>query len=170
MLANIGIMLKYFAAHYNDIIVNVVIMVSAVIVAIGILKPFIFNRITNKHVRKAVLAFSNVAGCFIAALIYFLVRDWNFAHYPLAALALSVVCVMTYWLYENTCLRNLIEVVGGIALRKALSILGTAVTNDDVNAVKTEYKNAVNHVRTQTKVELKKVVSKAQTDKDLRNL
>lgn len=170
MFAHIGIMLKYFAAHYNDIIVNVVIMVSAVIVAIGFLKPFLFNKIKNKHVRKAALAFSNVAGCFIAAMIYFFARGWNFAHYPLAALALSAVCVMTYWLYENTCLRNLIEVVGGIALRKAISVLGTAVTNDDVNAVKTEYKNAVNQVQAQTKVELKKVVNKAQTDKDLRNL
>ena len=170
MLANIGVMLKYFGAHYNDIIVNVVIMVSAIIVAIGILKPFLFNRIKNKHVRKAVLAFSNVAGCFIAALIYFFVRDWNLAHYPLAALALSVVCVMTYWLYENTCLRNLIEVVGGIALRKALSVLGTAVTNDDVKAVKTEYKNAVDQIHSVTKVELKKVVSKSNMDKDLKNL
>lgn len=170
MLANIKAMLYYFGAHYNDIIVSVVIMVSAIIVAIGILKPIIFNKITNKYVRKAVLAFSNVVGCFIAALIYFLLEDWNLKYYFLASGALSVCCIVTYWLYENTCLRNLIGVVGNIALRKGLSVLNLAVTNDDVNTVKAEIKNATAQLKTTTKQELKKTATQIKVDKDLKNL
>lgn len=170
MLANIKAMLLFFGAHYNDIIVSVVIMVSAVIVAIGLLKPIIFNRITNKHVRKAVLSFSNVIACFGAALIYFVVEGWDLKYYFLAAGALSVCCIVTYWLYENTCLRNLIGVVGNIALRKGLSILSIAVTNDDVNTVKNEIRNATAQLKTTTKTELRKNATKITYDKDLKGL
>lgn len=170
MLANIKNMLLYFGAHYNDIILAVVIMTSAIIVAIGLLKPVVFNRIQNKYIRKAALSFSNVIGCFIMALVYFLVEGWNFKYFFLAALALSVCCIVTYWFYENTCLRNLIELVGGIAVRKGLSLLKIVLTTDEINQVKTELKKTSTQLKTITKQELKKKVSTLKTDKDLANL
>lgn len=170
MLDTLKTMLYFFGAHYTDIILAVVIMVSAIIVAIGILKPILFNKITNKYIRKAVLSFSNIVGCFGASFAYFLIEGWNLKYYLLASVALSVCCIVTYWFYENTCLRNLIGVIGGIALRKALSVLNLAVTTDDVNTVKAEIKNATAQLKTVTKQELKKNVTKINIDKDLRNL
>lgn len=170
MLANIKNMLLYFGAHYNDILLAVVIMVSSIIVAIGILKPIVFNKIPNKYIRKAVLAFSNVIGCFVSAFVYFLTEGWNLDYYLLAALALSVVCIVTYWFYENTCLRNLIELIGGIALRKVFNIAQLALTNDDAKTVQAEIKNATAQLKATTKTELKKTATKINTDKDLKGL
>ena len=170
MLDTLKTMLYLFGAHYTDIILAVVIMVSAIIVAIGLLKPIIFNKISNKYIRKAALAFSNVAACFVAAFIYFVIEDWNLKYYIYASGALSVCCIVTYWLYENTCLRNLIGVVGGIALRKGVSLLNVAVTNDDVNTVKAEIKNATAQLKTTTQQEIKKTAAKIKADKDLKNL
>ena len=170
MLANIKNMLLYFGAHYNEIIVAVTIMVSSIIVVIGILKPILFNKIANKYLRKAALAFSNVLGCIVSALIYFLIEGWNLDYYYLAAGALTVCSIVTYWFYENTCLRNLIELVGGMALRKALSFATFAVTNDDVDAVKAELKNTATQLKTATRQELKKTATKTKVDKDLKNL
>jgi hypothetical protein len=170
MLANIDAMLAFFGANYNDIIVCVVLMVSAIIVAIGLLKPILFNKIPNKYVRKAALASSNVAACFIAALVYFLVNGWNFTHYVPAAGALSVCCIVTYWFYEHTNLRGLISLVGHIALRKLARLACVAITTDDLKAVKAELENTTTELKTKTKVELKKTATKIKEDLDLRGL
>lgn len=170
MLDTLMTMCRLFGTYYADIIPMVVIMVSAIIVAIGILKPIVFNKITNKNLRKVVLSFSNVVACFIAAFIYFLAEGWNLKYYFLASVALSVCCIVTYWLYENTCFRNLIGVIGGLALRKALGVIRIAITEDDVNTVRDEIKNATAQLKSTTKTELKKVSSTIKVDKDLKNL
>ena len=170
MLANINHMLAYFARNPDDIIVPVVIMVSAIIVAIGLLKPLLFNRIKNKHIRKAALAFSSIAASFVASFIFFWVRGWAFDDYLAASLALAICCIVTYWLYEYTCLRNLIELIGGMALRKALNILNIAATKDDVEAVKAELKKTGEELKAHTKLELKNTANKLKEDKDLKRL
>ena len=170
MLANINHMLVYFGLFYQDIIVSVIIMVSAIIVAIGLLKPLLFNKIPNKHVRKAVLALTNVVACFGTVCVYFLINGFTFEHYLTASVALSVFCIITYWLYENTCLRNLIGLLGGIVLRKVLKASVFAVTTDDINAVKTELKKTGSELKSLTKTELKKASSKIKEDKDLKGL
>ena len=170
MLANIKNMFLYFGVHYNDIIVAVVIMVSAIIAAIGILKPIIFDKIPNKDVRKVALAGSNVVASFLSALVYFLTEGWDFKYFGIAGAALAICCIVTYWLYENTCLRNLITIIGSLALRKVFSIVSLAATTDDVNAVKAEINNAKTQLKTTTKSELKKTVNSIKADKDLRNL
>ena len=170
MLANIKEMLLYFGAHYNDIIVAVVIMVSAIIVAIGLLKPILFNKIANKDLRRTALAGSNVAASFLSAFIYFMTEGWDFKYYCVSAVCLAVCCIVTYWLYENTCLRNLIGVIGTLALRKMFNILSLAATNDDVNAVKAEIKSATEQLKATTKQELKKNSTTVKVDKDLKGL
>ena len=170
MFANIQTVLSFFEANYNDIIVYVVAMVSAIIVLIGLLKPLLFNRIPNKQIRKVVLAFSNVALCFASALVLFFVNSWNLEYYLTGAVALSVCCIITYWLYENTCLRNLIETVGKIVLRKVAGVAFLAVTSEDVKQVKTAVENATKEVKAQTKTELTKTVTQIKEDKDLTGL
>ena len=52
MLANIQKILPIFSANYQDILVCGLIMVSAIIVAIGLLKPLLFNKIKNHATSK----------------------------------------------------------------------------------------------------------------------
>lgn len=170
MLANIETVLEIFRAHYQDIIVCGLIMVSAIIVAIGLLKPLLFNKIPNKHVRKVALALSSIVSCYLVVFAYFIINGYPFDHYWVASTALAIVCVVVYWFYENTCLRDLIGVVGGIALRKVLQASLFALTEDDVNAVKTELKKTGDELKTHTKQEIKKTVAKAKEDKDLKTL
>ena len=170
MLANIESVLEIFRANYNDILVCGVIMVSAIIVAIGLLKPLLFNKIPNKHVRKAALALTNVAACFGTVFVYFFINGYGYEHYIAASVALSASCIITYWLYENTCLRDLIGVIGNIVLRRVLKVSIFAVTTDDVNAVKTELKKAGDELKAHTKAELKKSAAQIKEDKDLKTL
>lgn len=170
MLNHFKTILSFLEANYNDVIVYVVAMVSAIIVAIGLLKPLIFNKIQNKQIRKVALAFSNVALCFATALALFLINEWNFEYYLTSAIALSVCCIITYWLYENTCLRNLIEVVGKIVLRKIAGVAAIAVTTEDVKEVKKAVQNATKDVKTQTKTEIKHAATTIKEDNDLKGL
>ena len=171
MFANIIDMAHFFGVNYHDIIVNVVIMVSAIIVCIGFLKPILFDRIKNKELRKGALALTNIGACFVAALGYFLRNGWNLKYYPLAAVALTVVSIVTYYVYETVPgARKLIGGIGLAAISKVFNVGILAATNDDAKVVGTEAKNAVTELKTFTRNELKKASTKINVDKDLRNL
>ena len=58
-------------AQWQDLAVIGAIMVSAIIVFIGILKPLVFNRIPWQPLRKFVLSFANVFFSFVATALYF---------------------------------------------------------------------------------------------------
>lgn len=174
MFANIIAMAHFFEANYYDIIVNVVIMVSAIIVLIGFFKPILFDHIRNKELRGGALALTNVVACFVAALGYFLREGWNLKYYPLAAVALTLTSIFTYYIYEHVPYARV--VIGGLglaAIRKVFNVGIIAATTEDPQAVKTAAKKATAELQTQTKAELKKVATKATkatADKDLRNL
>lgn len=171
MLANILAMANFFTANCNDIIVNVVIMVSAIIVTIGFLKPIVFDRIQNKELRKGALALTNVGACFIAALGYFLRNGWNLKYYPLAALALTFVSIITYYVYETIPgARKLIGGIGLAAISKVFNVSILAATTDDAKVVHTEAKTATVELKNFTKNALKKAASKTNVDKNLKNL
>ena len=170
MLENVKALMAFLEVNFNDIFVYVVSMVSAIIVAIGLLKPILYDRINNKQLRKMALAFSNVGACFACVLILFCVKDWNFKYYVTSAIALTITCIVTYWLYENTCLRNLIAVIGNIVLRKIASLAVVAVNTEDINEIKTEAKKVTNELKAHTKEALKKATIETKEDKDLKGL
>ena len=170
MFANIEKVLSLYGANYQNIIVCGMIMVSAIIVAIGLLKPLIFNKIKNKHIRGSALAFTNVAACYLTVLVYFFASGIDFEFYVLAATSLSIMCIVTYWLYENTRLRNLIGLLGRIALRKVAKLSVFALTNEDVVAVRAELKKTGAELKVYAQQELKKTATKVREDKDLKNL
>ena len=170
MLDNIYNVLSIFGAHYQNIIVCGLIMVSAIIVAIGLLKPVLFDKIESKCIRKAALSFSSVALCFLVMFVVFLTKHFNFQYYLVASFGLSVCCIVTYWFYENTCLRNLIATIGGIVLKKMLKVSLFALTTEDVEAVKTELKKTGEELKVHTKQELKKTATKVKEDNDLKTL
>lgn len=164
MLDSILRVMPLVTEHFNNIIVYGFMIASAIIVAIGLLKPILFNKIPNKNIRKVALAFSNVALCFISVLVIFLIKGWNFEYYIATATALSVGCIVTYWFYENTCLRNLIGTVGNIALKKLASIAFIVFTKDDINELKTE----VDKITKELKEDTKNALKKANEDNDLK--
>ena len=169
-MQDIQTMLSFIGANYKDVIVQGLIMVSAIIVGIGLLKPLVFNKIKNKNLRKVALAVSNIAACFLAILITFIVQGWSFEHYLTASIALTLSCIITYWFYENTCLRNLIDTIGSTVISKVLSVSAAAIKKGDVEEVKAELKKAGDELKNLTKQEIKKTATKITEDKDLTGL
>ena len=169
MLDYVKEIIAFLEVYFNDVFVYVVAMVSGIIVAIGLLKPILFDRIKNKQLRKVALAFSNVAFCFICTLVVFFVQAWNLKYYLISAIALTISCIITYWLYENTCLRNLIATIGNIVLKKLVNTASIAVNADDINEIKTEAKKVSKELKAKTKEALKKATEITE-DKDLEGL
>lgn len=171
MLAKINHLINYFGFFYQDIIVSVVIMVSAIIFVIGLLKPIIFDKIRNKDLRKCALALANIAGCFVASMFYFLKNGWDFKYYTVASLALTIASIVIYYLYETIpYVRKVIGGIGYSAISKVFNVGILAVTTDDAETVKKEVKKTETELKATTKSELKKQVNKITTDKDLTNL
>ena len=170
MLEYIQTVAAQIGDHINDIFLRGVTMVSAIIVAIGLLKPLIFDKIPNKHVRKVALALTNVAACWATVLVYFVVCGYGFDYYVLASTALSVSCIITYWLYENTCLRNLIGLIGGMVLKKLLGFFSFAASDNDKEAIKAELIKTGEEIKAHTSATVKKTTDKIKEDKDLTGL
>ena len=102
---------------------------SAIIVAIGMLKPIILKRITNKQAKKAILASLDVIFAFCATAIQFWVTSMPFKHYIIASLTHLVMTIVIYWLYENTSLRDAIHKIGSFALSRTGSIIFKNITS-----------------------------------------
>lgn len=163
--------LIFLENNLHNIFVYTVIMVSAIIVAIGLLKPVLFNKIKSKQLRKATLAFSNVALCFLSIFFVYIANHWwDFKYYVAVSTALSIACIVTYWFYENTCLRNLIATIGKIALRKLGNVAIVAINSTDIEEIKTEAKKATAEIKAKTESKLKKTTTQAKKDKDLEGL
>lgn len=150
------------------------IMVSVVIAVVGILKPIAFNKISNKAIRKTILAFANIALSFVATLGYFLIEGINFRWYYIGAIITSVTCIVTYWLYENFHVRDLIHKIGAFAIDKfaylAKIVLAKLVDKTD-KSVNTEFKKVTSELQAYAKAEIKSATKKiAKADKELQNL
>ena len=152
MLDTLLTMCRLFGAYYTDIIPMVIIMVSLIIAVIGFFKPFAFDKIKNKDIRKAVLALTNVGANFVAAFVYFLSKGWNFKYYFLASIALTFCSIITYYVYETVPgARKFIGGLGRTAIGKIFNVALIAATTDDVDTVRAEIKNATAQLKTTTK-------------------
>ena len=170
-------MIEHANAILQDLITNRweyilwgVIMVSAIIVFIGILKPILFDRISCKPLRKACLAMTNVVASFAATAIFYWVNKITFEYYWFGAAVIAISTIITYWLYETTCLRNLIHKIGSMVLKKIWSILKNIFEKEDVEEVRKELLNAQNALVASTKKELKGAANSVKHDKELNNL
>lgn len=155
-----------FMSNFKENVLTGVIMVSAIIVFIGLLKPLLFDRIKFKPLRKAAIAFSSAACCFIATATTFWIESIDFSYYWYATAAVFSVMVVVYWFYENTCFRNLIKKIGTIVLTKLYNSFLAIMNKNDVQDIKKE----VAAVKSEIRKELKLEKSKVKTDKELKNL
>jgi hypothetical protein len=169
MIEHANAIFQYLITNKWQYIIWGVIMVSAIIVLIGILKPIAFDRIPYKSLRKACLATTNVAFSFAATAIFYWVNAITFEWYWYGAAVIAVATIVTYWLYETTCLRNLIHKIGTMALRSIWNVLKNIFDKDDVEDVRKELLTVQNTLTEATKKELK-AAKGVKHDKELNNL
>jgi FtsH-binding integral membrane protein len=155
-----------FMSNFTENVLTGVIMVSAIIVFIGLLKPLLFDRIKFKPLRKAAIAFSSAACCFIATAFTFWLKSIDFSYYLYATAAVFAFMVIVYWFYENTCFRNLIKKIGTIVLTKLYNSLLAIMNKKDAQEIKQEVIAVKNEIRKELKLDK----SKVKTDKELSNL
>ena len=170
MIWHIKNFLDFFETDWYNLFIIGVIMVSAITVLIGILKPLLFNRIPWKPLRRATLAFANVGLCFATTAVWFAIKHFSFGIYWHSAIAVSVFSIVWYWFYENTCLRDLISTIGKITLRKIAVILAKVFSGEEINEIKTETKIVVEELKSTAKKELKSATKNIKNDKELKNL
>lgn len=161
-------------ANYQELLTVGAIMVSAIIIFIGILKPILFNKIACKPLRKALLALADVVFSFAATAIYFLIEGWTWENYWIASGAVTIACIVVYWLYENTCFRNLIEKLGWLAIKKFGTVFSLIAEGANAAKVETQIKTASRELKATAQTELKNTVKSltisSQKDKELKNL
>lgn len=150
-----------------EFLVAALIMCSAIIVFLGIMKPLVYNKIKIALLRKSALAFSSVFLCFAVMAVVFLVRNLDFHWYLCSAVSQSVFTIVVYWLYENTCLRNLIKKIGTFTLSKIASIFVGKVQDEKIDLTKELERASVDLVE-KAKYELKSETKKL--DDELKNL
>lgn len=155
-----------FVSNLKENVLTGVIMVSAIIVFIGLLKPLLFDKIKLKPLRKVAIAFSSAVCCFIATAITFWIKSIDFSYYFYVTAAVFAFMVVVYWFYENTCFRNLIKKIGTIVLTKLYNSLLAIMNKNDAQEIKQE----VVALRNEIRKELKTEKSKVKTDKELNNL
>ena len=129
-------------ANCEEALTGGIIVTSAVIVIMGVLKKFLFDKVQNKLVRKVLLAFTSVFLSFIGTLIYFLADGINFDYYGIGSALNAVLTIVMYWLYENTLLRNFVQYVGEKAISAALKFILTK-NNKEEKLLKAEVKSEV---------------------------
>lgn len=150
-----------FMNMQEEIVTAVIIMVSAVIVFMGILKTVLFNRIKNKHIRCVALSLTSVVLMYGAVAICFVINDYNFRWFWLCGTAVTIAMIVTYWLYENTQLRTGIHAIGSYVIKK---LFGKIVTKVNDVAQGTEA------IGTAIDGMLKGSKTKPSESKDLKNL
>ena len=137
-----------FCENWQDAVVGGVIIACAIIALVGILKKFLFNKISNKLVRKVVLACTSVVLVLPATALYFVSADVGFNYYWLSCLAIAVLTVIGYWLYEHTGLRNLISYIGNtVVLKYGSTLVGIVKEKADSQTAEEMLKDANNSAK-----------------------
>ena len=170
MLAQIEKFMKFYLADWENLLMLGVIMVSAITVLVGILKPLLFNKIKWKPLRRSCLAFTNIGLCFGAVAVLFAVEHYDYSTYLHTAIAMSIFSILWYWIYENTCLRDLIATIGKFTLKKAYDVAKKVFDKKDVQELENEIVLAVEEIKEKTKKEIKSSAKKTKVDKELKDL
>lgn len=127
---------KYVLADWQRFLIGGLIVISAIIAIEGILKAVLFNKVKNKTLKKVLLAFSSIALVFPTSAVYLWLEKIPFDYYWYSVLVLSILTVLSYWLYENTAFRNLFSFVSKKILIKLRDILDKAFSSDTTDLTK----------------------------------
>lgn len=164
--------LQLIIANWQRVLTGGVILTCAIIFLMGVLKKAVLGKIGNKLLRKVVLAFSSVILVFPATALYFVADGINFDYYWYGCAGAAVATILTYWLYENTGLRNVIDLVGEKTVYKYLGVLVSSFTSKKSNATtKVELISVTTDLQTTVREEVAKAVkANTKVDEDLNDV
>lgn len=136
-----------------------IIVACAVIFIMGIVKKAALGKIKNKLLRKVVLSFTSLALTFPVTALYFVGDGISFEWYWYGCALMCVLTIITYWLYENTGLRNLIALIGQNTVGKYITVLLAAVVSaKDDNDTKNKLTMTTDELQHEVKNVLKKQI------------
>ena len=179
MLENIKSFFQMVVADWQNFLLGGIVIVSAIIVAIGIIKPLITKKFTNAHAKKGILAGLDVVFSFAGTALQFWVTEMPFNHYVVASIMHLVATIVVYWLYENTSLRDVIHTIGSAALSGVRSVVVSNfakgnTTTTTLNQIKSElYHDTLPELKNKAHKEIGSADFTAiayKPDNDLKNL
>ena len=119
-------------ANWERALVGGVMAVSAVIFLMGLIKKVI-KKIPNTKLRRFALAFGSIVLVLPVTAGVFAIQQINYNHYWVGVALNAVLTIVGYWLYEYTCCRDLISVIGKNTVGKILQIVISAITKKHAN-------------------------------------
>lgn len=167
-MTNMSIMATTLFHNWHRAVMGGIIVACSVIFLMGILKKFVFNRVRNKLARKVLLSFGSVVLVFPITALYFVSDNISFTWYWWGCLLATVLTICTYWLYENTGLRNVIGMVGELTVNKWVKLLYVAFM---AKMDRTATKNQLAMTTVELKEEIRaEIHTKIKEDNDLKGL
>lgn len=154
--------------NWQQALTGGIIVACAVIFLFGILKKAWLGKIKNKRLRKVALAFGSLVMVFPLTAIYFALDNISFTWYWYGCALMCGLTIVTYWLYENTALRDFISWVGSRTVNKYAPLLFSAWL---VSASDEETNNKLRKATEELKDEVKKELKKqTKEDNELKGL
>lgn len=129
---------KLLVANWQTALYGGIAVIGVIMALVGVLKLSTKNKIQSKKARKAIYFFSSLALVFPVTALCFLIEGINFRHYLVGCAMVALGVIVTYVLYENTLLRDLLQKIGRITICRWIS--GAHV---DSKLVQEELKSAV---------------------------
>lgn len=161
-MENIKAFGKLILQHWQTALIGGLAVVCVIIVIMGMLKKFCFNKIKSKLLRKIALAFSSIVMVFPATALYFLSSSIDFKYYFYSCLALIVATIVIYWFYENTGLRNVINLIGKKTIENFAAVVATSFSQNTNNEeTKEMLVDTAEKTKNEVKVEIDKTIEKA---------
>ena len=128
---------KLVLTDWYRFLIGGIIVVCAIIVLEGLLKKALLGKIKIKLLRKVILALMSIVLVFPATAIYFVSDKIPFDYYWYGCVVVACLTIITYWLYENTALRDVIAFIGNNTVLKFFIVLINAIKNPNKD-IKTE--------------------------------
>jgi hypothetical protein len=123
MVEQLQLFWEFIKPNLSNFIVEGVIMVSAIIAFMGILKKYFFDKIQNKTIRKIFLSLTSLIFAFVGTAIKFLVEGKNAEHYLYMAIPIAISTIVVYWFYESFGIRQGVHKLGNLTLNKVWTML-----------------------------------------------
>lgn len=118
---------NYFMQNLETMIPMVIIMMSTLIVFMGMLKPILFNKVSNKDLRGMLLFFTSIALSFASVAVTFLIKQYDFTYYWICGVFYSGGVIVMYAIYEHTPLRPSIHSIGSFVVEKLFGVIANKV-------------------------------------------
>lgn len=164
-MEKLKIIFNLLLENWQDVMIGGSIMVCSIVVIMGILKKAILGKIPNKLVRKVVLAFSSIVLAFPVTAIYFFAQGINFKYYGWGCGLVALTTIIVYWLYENTCLRELISLIGEKTIVKLIAVIADSfVKKSKKEELQEQLSESTNELKLSVDNEISAAIKNAKDD------